>query len=194
MLGIVKGLLPRQLKQAVRRGGRHLCETPAYLLTRGRPIEGKVHHVVFVCKGNICRSAFAEYYLRSIVPEAALCIESCGLDVDQGNNSPPDAIKIGREFGVDLSEHQARGYTACDLQNAELIVPMEYGQYRRILAYNPQFRSKTRLLRDFAPWPDRILCNFFDPYGQGESEFRRSFRGIQKALDGLKDHLSIDGK
>ena len=189
MLSMIKGMLPRPLKREVRRLVQNAWESPAYRITRRRPTDGTVRHVVFVCKGNICRSAFAEYYFRSVVPEGTLRIESCGIDVNQGDFSPPEAVKVSREFRIDLSGHHSKGIAACDLQNADLIVPMEYGQYLRLTTLRPESKGKVSLLRDFAPWPERTLCNIYDPYGLGESEFRRCFLILQRALDGLKDHL-----
>lgn len=152
---------------------------------------GPLHHIVFVCKGNIYRSAFAEYYLKSISHGGILTVESCGLDVDQGIFSPPGAVQIGREFGVDLSMHHSKGLATCNLPKADLILPMEYQQFLRLTALFPEYQGKIRLLRDFAPWPIRLMCNIYDPYGLEEVEIRRCFLLIKKALSGLRKHLSI---
>jgi protein-tyrosine phosphatase len=152
-----------------------------------------MRHIIFVCKGNICRSAFAEHYLRRQVPDGTLRIESCGLDVDQGTFPPAMAVRVAREFGLDLALHRSKGLVACDVHNADLVLPMEFWQYLRLTAMFPDEKGKIRLLRDFAPWPVRLFCNIHDPYGFGENEFRRCFRRLQKALDGLKNHLSVEG-
>ena len=146
---------------------------------------GVVRHIVFVCKGNICRSAFAEYYLKSILPKGKFNIESCGLDVDQGSYSPPEAVHIGKKFGIQLDKHISKGTATCTLQNADLIIPMEYGQYIRLVAMLPGHESKIRLLRDFASWPDRLICNINDPFGLGEDEFLRCFTKITIIIDRL---------
>ena len=112
-------------------------------------------------------------------------VESCGLDVDQGAFSPPHAVQVGREFGLELSGHRSKGVGECDLYNADLIVPMEYRHYLRLVEMFPEQRSKIRLLRDFAPWPVCLMFNTYDPYGLGHSEFRRCFRGMKRALDKL---------
>ena len=194
MLAKLKEVLPRPLKREVKRVFQTACEAPAYHFTRKGHVDWNFHHIVFVCKGNICRSAFAEYYLRSITPDGALRIESCGLDVDQGNFSPPDAVTAAAEFGVDLGGHHSKGMTGCDFQGAGLIVAMEFGQYLRLVGLYPQYSKKIRLLRDFSSKVDRILCNIYDPYGLGEAEFRRCFRGMQRALEGLKKHFFVVGK
>lgn len=187
----LKQLVPQPLKRVLRRSLQNACESVRYRCFRKSFDNGSRLHVIFVCKGNICRSAFAEHYLRREVPEGAHKIESCGLDVDQGLFSPPEAVCIAKEFGLNLELHQSKGLAACDVHNADLILPMEFRQYLRLRAMFPREQRKIRLLRDFAPWPDRLLCNIEDPYGSNENEFRRCFKRLQRALDGLKRHMAI---
>lgn len=191
MLGRLKRMLPGPLKRAGRRALQNAWESVRYRFLVKDFNDGRIGHVIFVCKGNICRSAFAEYYLRRLSPDGAIRIESCGLDVDQGVFSPPEAVSVAKEFQLDLGVHRSKGVASCDVNNADLILPMEYGHYLRVRAMFPDVKSKIRLLRDFAPWPERIICNINDPYGGDENEFRRCFRRLQRALDGLKSHLAI---
>jgi protein-tyrosine phosphatase len=181
----LKNNLNQKFKRKIRRVFQATWDSAAYRLIREKSDARDPHHIVFVCKGNICRSVFAEYYLRSLVRPGLLRIESCGLDVDQGIVSPREAVRIGREFGLDLAGHCSKGLEACDLVAADLIVPMDYGQYRRLIDMYPGYRNKIRVLRDFAPWPDRLLCNIYDPFGLGETEFRHCFGVIRVALEGM---------
>lgn len=127
-----------------------------------------------------------------MLPPGDIKIESCGLDVEQGIFSPSEAIKVGREFGVDLTGHRSKGLAACDMEEADEIIAMEYGQVERLKEMLPAKKEKIRLLRDFAPWPDRLMCNIFDPCGLGESEFRRCFQRMGRALDGLKGQMVVE--
>lgn len=101
-----------------------------------------------------------------------------------------EAVIVGREFGIQLDDHCSKGLSACEIEKADLIVPMEHGQYIRLVAMFPKHRGKIRLLRDFSPWPDRLMCNIDDPFGLGAGEFRRCFRTMTKALNRLKIHMS----
>jgi len=193
MFSWFKRMVPRPLKRIMRQALQDIWDSARYQLSVNKFDVGRINHVIFVCKGNICRSAFAEYYLRRQIPDGIFRIESCGLDVDQGLFSPPEAICVAKEFQLDLELHRSKGLASCDVHNADLILPMEYGQYLRLMAIFPRENNKIRLLRDFAPWPERFICNINDPYGAGEKEFRRCFRHLKSALDGLKSHLAIAG-
>ena len=69
--------------------------------------------ILFVCCGNTCRSPFAEGLARRLAAERGLDVEfaSAGRTAAEGDPSPPDAIAVAKEFGVDLSAHRARHLT-----------------------------------------------------------------------------------
>lgn len=191
MLKRLKLLVPRKIKRVAKRTIINMWESVIYRMVRSVPPTGGICHIVFVCKGNICRSAFGEHFLRKVVTEPSVRIESCGLDVDQGHISPVAAVRVAGDFGVDLSRHLSKGLAACDLENADLILPMEYWQYRRLRDIFPELRSKTFLLRDFAPWPMRLLCNIYDPYGLEDKEFQDCFSQMRCAIDGLQRYMLL---
>ena len=186
----LKKTLPRPLKRLLRRAWQNSWESVRYHLLAKNIPAGCINHVIFVCKGNICRSAFAEYYLRRQLPNGVLTVESCGIDVDQGIFSPPEAVKIAKDYQLDLESHRSKGLASLDVTNADLIIPMEYRQYLQLKALYPAQTGKIHLLSRFAPWPERLFCNINDPYGAGVKEFRRCFRRIIRALEGLKSHLA----
>jgi protein-tyrosine phosphatase len=58
--------------------------------------------VVFVCKGNICRSAAAESYFKS---RNALKCCSLGLDTTSGKPANARICSIAKKYGVNLDSH-----------------------------------------------------------------------------------------
>jgi len=185
----LKKYIPKHFKRSVRRILKSIWESTVYRLTKIRPAVSSPHHIVFVCKGNICRSIFAEKYLKGLNSNEAIKIESCGIDVNQGVHSPAEVKLVGLEYGLEFSSHISKGLIDCDLNAADLIVAMEYLHYARLVAMFPAFKYKIRLLRDFSPWPTRLICNIYDPFGLPENEFRLCFQQIKVALDGLNKCL-----
>jgi len=194
MIDIVKKTIPRKLKLGLKQTLRSLFESTRYWFIRDKVSRKKFCHIVFVCQGNVCRSAFAEYYLRSHLSGNSVKVESCGLDVYHAGPSPAMAMKVSGDLGVDLRTHLSKSYTACDFNNADLIVPMEYPQYFQLIKLYPEFKNKIHLLHDFLPWPERLSCNIYDPYGLGEAAFRQCFEDIRKALERLASHKSLGKK
>jgi len=185
MIRKVKELIPGKFKRTAKRTFRSLLESTKYWLIKPGSDKKQFRHIVFVCQGNICRSVFAEYYLRAHVSDESTKIESCGLDVVKAGSSPQLAVQVGRDFGLDLGSHLSKSYLVCDIQKADLIVPMEYPQYRKLIEMYPDYKHKIQLLRDFSPWPEKLMCNIYDPYGLEETDFRQCFGHMKKALERL---------
>lgn len=186
MLDCLKRFIPRSFKLKGYRICQNVWESVKYQRVRDRFTARNCSHIIFVCKGNICRSAFAEHYLKRLMSSEKCRIDSCGLDASEGIPSPPEAVDVGAEFGTDLRAHRSKGLMSCDLENADVIVPMEYKQYKALVSMFPAQKKRIKLLREFAPWPQRFICNIHDPFGLGKDEFRLCFRVIQKALHGIE--------
>lgn len=82
---------------------------------------GAVQRLVFVCKGNICRSAFAEQVARRQGFDAI----SCGLDTRDGLPANSDAIRAAELRGFDLSKHRTRPIVSLELMHGDLLLAME---------------------------------------------------------------------
>lgn len=161
---------------------RNAYESVLYRFARSKRVSRDTTKIVFVCMGNICRSAFAEFFMKSELKDNSLLIESCGLNVDVRTPSPIDAISAAKSFGLDLSGHVSKGLECCNLENADLILAMEFRQYRRLMELFPHKKENIKLLREFAPFPENMLCNINDPYGQSVATFEKCFKQIQRAI------------
>ena len=64
---------------------------------------GQVKRLVFVCKGNICRSAYGEAGGEAGVPAV-----SCGLQANSGSPADPIALVVSSQRALDLSLHRSR--------------------------------------------------------------------------------------
>ncbi|MFO7728311.1 MAG: hypothetical protein R6X11_08275 [Desulfonatronovibrio sp.] len=189
---LFRDMLPKRCKLKLKRSSQNLWSTGQYSALRRKHALPAVRHILFVCKGNICRSPFAEHVLRTLFPGNNLRIESCGLKVDQQVPSPAKALQAARDFGIDLSQHHSRSIEDCDLRSADLIVAMEYAQLQQLARMYPEHMRKAVLLREFAPFPHNMVCNIYDPFGQGQEEFDRCFRLMEKALQGLMARIRAD--
>ncbi len=161
---------------------KNIYETILYRFTRRINAFESPKKIVFVCRGNICRSAFAEHLMKAQTKGASLSIESCGLNVEVRTPAPLEAKVTAKKFGLDLERHLSKGCEYCDLENADLILAMEYWQYRKLVEILPFKKEDIVLLRDFAPFPEKLLCNIYDPYGQKEETYERCFRQIKRSI------------
>ena len=94
-----------------------------------------IKKVLFVCTGNICRSAMAEHLLRQLSKKQNLGLEvrSCGTAADTYFEVPEIVHKLLSEKGVEPFEHTARLVTREPLAWADIVfaIVLTAGMLRR---------------------------------------------------------------
>lgn len=146
---------------------------------RARKVDWRdVTRLVFVCKGNVCRSAYAEGLARSFGFDSV----SFGLDVDETNPADEEAIKTALMLGVDMTVHLSRPITQASLSRQDCLVAMEPEQLRRLQVLTDDFGCQATLL---GLWARDATARVPDPFGQGRYEMVRVFRLIEDGLEGL---------
>lgn len=168
---------------------RNTYDSIKYYSRRNRKIIACTRKIVFVCLGNICRSVFAEYLMKAEMKDKSLVIESCGINVCRRTPSPPEARITAKMFGVNLDDHLSKGWDCCELENADLILAMEFSQYVKLVECFPHKKDNIKLLREYAPFPGNLLCNIYDPFGQSEKNFIKCFKQIKKSIISIKAQI-----
>ena len=115
--------------------------------------------ILFVCHGNICRSAMAEYVLRDMAKKAGVEVEidSAGVSSEeQGNPVYPPARRELQLHGIACDGHRARQITKADFAYFDRIYYMDSSNARRMQRDYPQASGYMPFLpgRNVAdPWP-----------------------------------------
>lgn len=130
--------------------------------------------ILFVCSGNILRSAFAEGCLRKVLADIGVRnvgIASAGTLGIGGSLADPAARTLALERGFDLNLHRSRGITARDLARADVIVVMEQAHKNRVETLDPAAGARTRLIREYEKEaPARKVPDLEDPVGRPRAE------------------------
>jgi protein-tyrosine-phosphatase len=179
----------RELAQFLRRElGPLLWMFPplrAYRAARASRAVRSARRILFVCKGNICRSPFAEQYLRGLaIP--GIEVDSAGHYRQDGRPSPGAAVEAAREFGVDLAEHRSHELNAAQVRWADVIFIFDEEHDRAVRRLYPDAAAKIHYLGLLSRGH---TVQIRDPFGRGAGAFTRSYREIQSALDGLAARL-----
>ena len=136
--------------------------------------------ILMVCTGNVCRSPFAEAFMRQRLAELGAYAEvrSCGIQ-DIGSQPVPDtALRVAAEFGVDLSSHRSAAMTPAHLRQAALVLVMSERQRRFIARGLPTSIGKVFLLSQ----PDNGE-DVPDPIGQSPDFFRETYAIIARLTE-----------
>lgn len=143
-----------------------------------RPPPETTSRLVFVCKGNICRSAFAAAYARA----RGLSSTSAGLAATTGVPANGAALATARSHGIRLDDHRALALSELPLDREDLILVFEPDHAEEVAARSPHLAESIRLIGAYA-----TPCTPYihDPYGLSEQYFEACFSRIESAIDGL---------
>lgn len=146
--------------------------------------------ICFVCTANICRSPFAEGYLRRRLQEENLPhqVVSAGVQAIHGSATTEQIIAIAREFNVNLDPHRSQPLTHDLMDACQLIIGMEAFHINEIVLRYAFTKNKTFLIRHFAK-SGSTTRGIQDPYGSTDDFIRSCFEDIMQAVDGLVENL-----
>lgn len=140
----------------------------------------KVERLVFVCHGNICRSAFADVLARDLGMKSA----SFGLSTTTGLPAHPPIASAARAMAVDLSDHVTTSVDDFVPQPGDLLLAMEARQVARLRG-DPRFAGlQIDLLGRYSKTP-----HLHDPYQLSDDYVRTSLTRIDRAVRTLVSRL-----
>lgn len=110
--------------------------------------------VLFVCTGNQYRSPLAAAAFRKRLEQdgsaGAWSVASAGTWTPSGLPPLPDALRVARGLGLDLSRHRTTALDADLLSRADVILVMTRAHKESILSEFPAARGKVHLLSEAA--------------------------------------------
>ncbi len=165
------------------RGLIRLCLTRLELLVGLGSVNLKsqfpIRRLVFVCHGNICRSAFA----AAIAHSAGINASSFGLSTSSGESAHGPAIKAAAALGVDLTHHRTTTVEDYSAQPGDLLLAMETRQLRRISAH-PKLAKMPRTLLGL--YTDPSYPHLHDPYELDPNYMETCLNRIASSIGNLK--------
>jgi protein-tyrosine-phosphatase/predicted ATP-grasp superfamily ATP-dependent carboligase len=167
-----------------------LCR-PGRQYLRRRAIRAVLHArtFLFICKGNVCRSPFAELVARDLFGEHVDVISAGYLDLPP-RNCPEYAVAAASSMGLDLSTHVSRPLRDVDISRADVAFVFDLEDVVELAARYPSLRHRFHLLGALDP-PAPLFIP--DPWDSGEDNMRATYRRIAKAVQSLCPHRPISG-
>ena len=136
-------------------------------------------NILFVCTGNICRSALAEYLLKDINQQKnlGLNVSSAGTGALIGYPADNHVLTLLKELSIDGTAHSARQLNKAIIHENDLILIMEKHHQRAIHKIAPEARGKVFLM---GHWQQREIR---DPFRQELSVFRTIQDEIREGME-----------
>lgn len=136
--------------------------------------------LVFVCHGNIMRSAFATAFLQQRYPQHAHRIVGAGTHAKDGRPAQDSALRVAQELGVSLAEHSAKSLQSVELTENDVVVCMDRANVANTIAVSAISGRKVFLVGDIIPTLTSGDREIRDPYSRGDLATRNAFEMAQK--------------
>jgi protein-tyrosine-phosphatase len=133
--------------------------------------------VLFLCKGNICRSPFAARRAAQLWP-ADVAITEAGTYPVPDRRSPEVARLAAAGMHVDLESHRSTVVTRPLVDRAGVIIVFDWRNLDEITTRWPHIRKKVFLLGELTPGRTTII----DPFGKPARVCDEVYRQIEASL------------
>ncbi len=147
--------------------------------------------IMFICTGNICRSAMAHKLLEKKLEEKPINdiqVYSSGIYAENGDTSTYNAIETMKEYGVDLKSHIATNIRNSEIDKMDLILCATLSHKREVLYLYPELQGKVYTMKEYVG-DDKETKDISDPWGYDLTTYQRCALEINEILDKLMEKI-----
>lgn len=150
--------------------------------------------VMFVCTGNICRSAIAEWLLKKKIEQQKIEnieVYSCGIFAIPKDESTYEIKEVMKEYDVDMTKHKATNIRNTKLEEMDIILGMTYSHKYTMEKMYPNLVEKIYTLKEYVEFnkEDKKDIDIQDPWGYDIATHRFCAAIIDQCLDKLIEKI-----
>lgn len=147
--------------------------------------------IMFICTGNICRSAMAEWLLKEKAKEAGrkdIEVYSCGVYAEDGDVSTYEAKKVMQdEYEIDMSKHKATNIRNSKIKEMDVILCATTSHKIAVLDMYPELEGKVYTMKEYVGYHRQYHddINIKDPWGYDIETYRSCVAEIEECINGI---------
>lgn len=142
--------------------------------------------IMFICTGNICRSAMAEGMMRKLVQEQNKEAEvySCGIYAETGDYATYNAVEAASKYDADISNHRATNIRDSKIEEMDVILCATISHKQSVLYLYPELEGKVFTIKEYAKLDKNgQYMDIKDPWGYDMDVYENCAKEIKECLD-----------
>lgn len=144
--------------------------------------------VMFICTGNICRSAMAHSLLKKKLTDlnrSDIQVYSCGIYAQDGDIPTYEAREAINEYGVNLSNHFAINIKNSNIKDMDLILCATKSHRIAVIDIYPELEEKVFTMKEYVNYDREHHDNIDikDPWGYDLETYRSCLAEIDECLE-----------
>lgn len=144
--------------------------------------------VMFICTGNICRSAMAHWLLKKKLTDlnrSDIQVYSCGIYAQDGDIPTYEAREAINEYGVNLSNHFAINIKNSNIKDMDLILCATKSHKIAVIDIYPELEEKVFTMKEYVNYDKEHHDNIDikDPWGYDLETYRSCLAEIDECLE-----------
>lgn len=149
--------------------------------------------IMFVCTGNICRSAMAHKLMEKKLKDNNIQdveIYSCGVFAENGDTATFEAREAMEEYGVDMKIHKATNVRNSKIEEMDLILCATKSHKSVLSQMYPNIKEKIYTMKEYVQNSEnKEDIDIKDPWGYGIEVYRMCAAEIDRVLDKLIEKI-----
>ena len=151
--------------------------------------------IMFICTGNICRSAMAHRLLEDKIKKLNIDnveVYSCGIYAQEGDIPTWEARSVMKEeFDIDISTHRAIYIKNSNIEQMDLILCATQSHKAIVQAMYPNLKEKIYTMKEYVGY-NREYHNSIDikdPWGYDKETYRSCVAEIEECINLLLNKI-----
>lgn len=146
--------------------------------------------IMFICTGNICRSAMAHKLMEKKLKDNNIKdveVYSCGIFAENGDSPTYNAIEVTKEYDVDLKGHKATNIRDSKIEEMDLILCATMSHKYSVIQMYPDLANKVYTIKEYVN--ENKDLDIKDPWGYDIEIYRFCIAEIDKLLDKIIEKI-----
>ena len=146
--------------------------------------------IMFICTGNICRSAMADALMKKMAKDKnkEIDVYSCGIFAQDGDMPTYNAVEAMKEYNVELKNHRATNIRNSKIEDMDIILCATVSHKNNVISMNPELTNKIYTIKEYAGF-DKNDLDIPDPWGYDIETYRFCASTINKCLEKIIDKI-----